>query len=267
MATVAIRPERTVDSFDGVPIHYTVQGEGAPALIFVHGWACNKNHWADQVSYFSPSYRVVTIDLAGHGASGRGREAWTMTNFGRDVQAVVDILGLDQVVLLGHSMGGAVILEAAHLMPERVAGLVGVDTFTYEGIYPWVEPNQIREAMAPFEANFVETTQKLVHNLFPANSDPALVARVAAEMSAIPPEIGLPALEALFAWDLVAALKQVQAPLCCLNAKEFLSEAARQRYAAYFEIIPVAGVGHFLMMENPPGFNRLLAEAIEKLIH
>src|SRR5688500_11487131 len=104
MTQEAIGSRQTVPSFDGVPISYTVAGKGSPALVFVHGWACNQGHWEAQVAHFSPRRQVVTLDLAGHGSSGRGRQAWSMTNFGRDVQAVVEALDLREVVLLGHSM-------------------------------------------------------------------------------------------------------------------------------------------------------------------
>ena len=187
-----------------------------------------------------------------------------MTNFGRDVQAVVEALDLRGVILLGHSMGGAVILEAARLMPERVTGLIGVDSLTYERIYPKIEPDQIESFIVPFRANFGEATRQMVPPMFLPQTDPALVERVAAEMSSTPPEVGLPAMKGLLEWDLLGALGQNRTPLRCLNTGERLSETARQRFADHFEIITMSGVGHFLMMENPEGFNRLLAETLAR---
>src|SRR4030042_643712 len=95
-------------SADGVPIHYDVRGNGAIALVFVHGWCCNRHHWDRQMSYFAPHYTVVSLDLAGHGESGCNRTRWTIPSFGQDVVAVVGQLGLEQVVLIGHSMSGPV---------------------------------------------------------------------------------------------------------------------------------------------------------------
>ena len=121
----------TVDSAlsaDGVSIHYQVQGKGKPALIFIHGWCCDRSYWDEQLSHFTQQYKVVAIDLAGHGDSGLERKAWTMEAYGEDVVAVVNKLKLQEVILVGHSMGGYVILEAARRLPERIIGLVGVDT-------------------------------------------------------------------------------------------------------------------------------------------
>jgi hypothetical protein len=76
---------------DGIPIAYSVSGDGAPALVFVHGWLCDRTYWRGQLEPFSKDHKVVAIDLAGHGESGRGtRSAFTMQSFGGDVAAVVE---------------------------------------------------------------------------------------------------------------------------------------------------------------------------------
>ena len=110
----------TAISADGLPIYYTVQGEGEPALVFVHGWCCDGGYWSEQLGRFAQRYKVVAVDLGGHGQSGLGRQTWTMEAFGEDVKSVVEKLGLTKAVLVGHSMGGKVIIEAARLMPGRV---------------------------------------------------------------------------------------------------------------------------------------------------
>src|SRR5207249_632714 len=115
---------------DGIRIVYEVQGEGrpgTPALVFIHGWSCDRSYWKGQLEPFSQRFKVVAIDLAGHGESGLGRDAWTIAAFGGDVAAVVQKLGLERVILIGHSMGGHVTAEAARRLPGRVAGLVWVD--------------------------------------------------------------------------------------------------------------------------------------------
>src|SRR5512144_68056 len=124
LALSAARPEAAVNgvvaSADGVAIHYHAEGRGSPALVFVHCWACDRHLWDAEVPVFAASHRVVTLDLAGHGESGRGRKDWTIAAYAEDVRAVVEALHLDRVVLIGHSMGGPVIVEAARKMPARV---------------------------------------------------------------------------------------------------------------------------------------------------
>src|SRR5688500_10631395 len=100
-----------VNSSDGTPIAYQITGAGAPALVFVHGWSCDRGYWAGQIEPLSRQFTVVAIDLAGHGESGLGRKNFSMESFGDDVAAVVNRLGLQRVVLIGHSMGGDVVPE------------------------------------------------------------------------------------------------------------------------------------------------------------
>lgn len=114
-------------SSDGVKISFDKQGEGEPALVFVHGWSNNRSIWDAQVSHFSKTYKVITVDLPGFGESGNNRQTWTIASFGEDVATVINKLDLDQVVLVGFSMGGPVVIETAKSVPDHVAGLVLVD--------------------------------------------------------------------------------------------------------------------------------------------
>ena len=166
-------------SDDGVAIQYQVAGLGSPVLVFVHCWCCHQSFWDAQVPYFAQKQRVVTLDLAGHGGSGADREKWTIPSFGRDVVSVVDKLDLEQMILVGHSMGGPVILEAARHMPERVIGLVGVDNFQDMG-ERWPQ-EELDKFLAAMRADFEGTTRNFVLTMFPPAADSVLVGRVAAD--------------------------------------------------------------------------------------
>jgi pimeloyl-ACP methyl ester carboxylesterase len=131
----------------------------------------------------------VRLDLAGHGASGRDRARWTMEAFGGDVAAVVEQLGLDQVVLIGHSMGGAVIVEAAPRLPDAVVGLVGADTWRDPG--PALTPQQLAEVLAPLRTEFVEAMRTFVRSMFIPASPAQLTDEIATSMSEMPPQIGV----------------------------------------------------------------------------
>src|SRR3972149_3135128 len=73
-----------VQSFDGEMISYNVYGSGDVTLLFVHGWSCDSRYWREQVPYFAKKYRVVTVDLAGHGHSGQNRKIYSQESFGQD---------------------------------------------------------------------------------------------------------------------------------------------------------------------------------------
>ncbi|MBM4130091.1 alpha/beta hydrolase [bacterium] len=257
----------TVTAPDGVAIHFTDQGQGSPALVFVHGWSCDASYWDAQVAPFAARHRVVAIDLAGHGASGQERKAYTMEAFGADVAAVLAKLDLKDAVLVGHSMGGAVIVEAALAAPDRVAGLVGVDNF--QNIELKLAPESIDVFVSTFEADFVPRVTAWVGHFFPAGADSALSAGKTADMASAPPAVGLSAMRELLHWYgnlTTARLKQLKTPLMCINAdmQPTQTEPIKALVPGY-QLRVMAGRGHFVMREDPEGFNKLLAETVGAL--
>lgn len=255
----------TARSADGVPIHYHAEGSGAPALLFVHGWSCDGSYWVDQLPYFAKSHRVVTVDLAGHGESGAGRTDWTMKAFGADVKAVMDELDLKDVVLIGHSMGGAVIVEAALAMPNRVRGLVGVDNFHTPAMT--LTQDQIDRFIGAFQNDYSTFTDGWVRSMFPENADPHLVSTVAEDMAAAPPDVAVGAMSRLLPWftgEAEGALGKLPVPIRCINSDKTVTEVdALSAIVDGYEVRLMPGYGHFLFRENPSMFNKLLEETVE----
>ena len=250
-------------STDGIPISFEAAGSGIRALVFVHGWSCDRTYWHQQVAAFADAYRVVTIDLAGHGASGAGRASWTMPSFGADVVAVADALQLRDIVLIGHSMGGDVIVEAALSLGDRVAGIVWVDT--YHRLTEPETPDQVDAFLTPFRADFVGATRSLVQHMFPSGSDAGLVEKIARAMSAAPPHVAFDTLRHAFSNEgpVMAALPRLHAPVVAINPDyRPTDEASLGRYGV--EVVIAADVGHFLMLEDPKQFNRLLAGVLAR---
>ena len=252
-------------SADGIPVAYEVHGQGNPALVLVHGWSCDRTYWREQLGHFAERHLVVAIDLAGHGESDAGRQAYTMAAFGDDVVAVVEKLGLDDLVLTGHSMGGDVIVEAALKLRERVRGLVWVDVYSTLG-----EARSravIDRFMAPFRKDFETTTRRFVGGMFLAGSDPDLVDWVVADMSAAPPEIAVDTMEHAISNDaaILAALQRLKIPIVAINPDYRPTDTqALNRHGV--TAVAMSGAGHFLMLEDPATFNRLLGEVIARFV-
>jgi len=254
----------SVASADGVMIHYEVSGKGEPALVFVHGWSCDRSYWKNQVDEFDETYKVVTVDMGGHGGSGLEREDWTLPAFGADVAAVVNKLNPGKVVLIGHSMAGAVNMEAAKLLTGRVVGLIGVDT--YQEFGPGVPPEQLAEITAPFRTDFASTMNGFARGMFAENSDSALVDWVAADMSAAPPEVAISALEFYFSSNALEMLKEANVPIRAINSDIWPTDLeTNQENAASYDLKLMPGIGHFVMQEDPVTFNRLLRETLDEL--
>lgn len=253
-------------SADNVPIAYAVYGPVTdPAVVFVHGWSCDSRYWHNQIPYFSKKYRVITVDLAGHGNSGFGRKVYTTEAFGQDVAAVLRQLDVKRAVLVGHSMGGEVILYAAKISPERVIGLVGVDTLEDLGmVYPDEVKNSIYE---PIAADFVPEVQKFVRTMFPANADKALVEAVARDMSSAPQDVALSSMKEYFKVSDPELIKDLKVPLKSVNADLWPTNVeGNKKLVLSYEMALMKGHGHFIMLEDPSQFNALLEQMINRVL-
>ena len=109
-----------------IDINFIERGTGSIPIILVHGFTCSLSDWSSQLPSLSDRYRCVAIDLPGHGDSAAPREA-TIETLANSVNYMLDKLSLDEVVLIGHSMGCRVITEMARQSRARVRGLVYVD--------------------------------------------------------------------------------------------------------------------------------------------
>lgn len=271
IAASATAESATVAAADGVPIVYEVRGEaeaGEPALVFVHCWACDRTYWRGQLDAFAADYRVVALDLAGHGESGAGRERWTIAGLGGDVQAVVEALGLERVILIGHSMGGPVSLEAARRMPGRVIGVVAVDTLHDADLdFPEAQMDQM---IAAFEADFAATVEVFVRAMYREGAEPATVDWTVRKAQAADPEAALALMRDFRNLDLPAMFSAAAVPIRAINAApevpgQMATAVETNRKYADFDAVLVPGVGHFLQLERPAELNAQLREVVEAL--
>ncbi len=255
-----------VPSADGTPIRFEVTGAGEPTLVLVHGWALDRRLWDDQVRRLAERYRVVTLDLAGHGESGGPRAQWTMAAFGQDVNAVVDAVGATQVVLVGHSMGGAVVLEAARRVPERARGVVLVDTLL--DVEERTPPEQIEGMARQLTADYKTTvTQMTTEYLFGPGTPAGVRERVLGHVTALPPDVSIALLRESWGYDPRPALREIKAKVRAVSADKFPThfEANRRHMPGYSAVI-VEGTAHYLMLEDPVRFGRALDQALGEVL-
>lgn len=252
-------------SFDNVEISYEAAGEGEPALVFVHGWSCSKGHWSAQKDYFSKKYRVVMLDLAGHGDSGKNRNKWTMEAFGKDVAAVVKKEELKKVVLIGHSMGGVIVLNAAKKLKGNVVGIVGVDNL--HDVEVKLTKEQIEEFVSPFRKDFEGKKESFFKGMFPKGTDPALIEKIFTMIKA-DPDIAITLLEEFFRRDQAGLVKETEVPIHLINADFWPSnvQAGKRQAGSSFELTLIKGVGHFPMIEVPEKFNMALENVVKSFL-
>ncbi|NJO12701.1 MAG: alpha/beta hydrolase [Gammaproteobacteria bacterium] len=258
-------------SADGVPIRYRIYSDTAeaaqrPALIFIHGWGADSTYWDAQIDYFAKRHKVVTLDLAGHGDSGILRKRWTMDAFGDDVFAVAQRLPDQQLVLIGHSMGGAVALQAARRLGERVIGIIGADAFQNMANPP-APAQALQRRLEPFRSDFQTAMRDYVaRNFFRSSADPELVRRIAEDLASAQPGVVLGSIIAMNEMNYAAAVADVEVPLVAINSDIGPTDAERIRiHAPTFRLKIMRGIGHFVMIEDPLRFNALLDETLGEL--
>jgi pimeloyl-ACP methyl ester carboxylesterase len=253
---------------DGLDIVCESRGAGDTALVFLHGWCGDRLWWKHQADAFAKDYRVVTVDQAGHGESGKGRKEWTIDAFAADAQAVVKHLGLKRVILVGHSMGGPVALAAAKRMPGTVVAVVGVDTLHNADFR--LPEEEVKARLEFFENDFKGAMRFALGGMLPEDVDPDLKEWLAGRAEKQDPKVAIGIVHQLALLDLRPLLKDAGVPVRCINAApkaaQFAAptDADANRKYADFQVVIMEKVGHFPMLERPEEFNAKLRDVLKE---
>jgi len=256
---------------DGAEIHYNEYGEGGATLLFVHGAYIDQTYWDAQVKYFKDDYKVVTMDLPGHGQSGKGRKYWSLDNFAGDVYAVVRRLGLKNVILIGHSMAGDINLIEATSHPKNIIGFIGIDNFK-QAATPMPEKfEQQRNAIeAALKTDFAGTNENFARTMLVSAETPAAITdRVAKDFRNAYQPMGKVITPELF--DIYKRerklLPKMRLKLHLINVDNTpTDEKPLQKFCSSgYDIRFIHGTSHYPMIENPTAFNRLLQSTIEDI--
>lgn len=263
LSAAALAGVRTgsVAAGDGVRIVYDVRGKGAATLLFIHCWSCDRSYWRNQADVFADRYRVVTLDLGGHGESGKDRKNWTVLGLAGDVRAVAEKLKLKRVILVGHSMGGPVALEAARLLRGRVIGVIAVDTLHNA---EQQMPAQVAQSIADkLKADFAGSIGSFMGSMFAKSSDPAVRDWVEKKVRAANVEVATALMLDFPNIDQRKLFAAAGVPIRAINAKPPGAPAttveANRKYADYDAVL-MDDVGHFIQLERPKEFNEHLAK-------
>jgi pimeloyl-ACP methyl ester carboxylesterase len=267
----------------GIRLFYERQGHGNPPLVFVHGIACSHDDWQPQVDFFCTRQSVITCDLPGHGASEGDPERCAIETFGADISALLSALDLPPAILIGHSMGCRVVLQAYLDAPQQVAGLILVEGSRVSTGDRQVAEHTVRQMLE--SVGYTTILRRLFNDMFLEGSNPALKEPILNRALAVPEEIGAALLPRFFGWDaehMDTALAQIAVPVLILQSTYINTERVRiplqpgattpwfelmRQHVPTAQIEIVSGVGHFAMLEAPEAVNQIMATFIAKVAH
>ena len=247
---------------DGIALHYEVASGSAQSYLFVHGWTCNRRHFAPQAKHFiAKGHTVVSVDLRGHGASTVPEgTSITIADFTADLAAVIDAAGLDKPIAVGHSMGGLTVLNLAAEHGDRLGGIVMVDP----------APMELSEELAQLLDDVVgamkagDQTQQgafISERLFLPTDDADEKQRVRAEMLATPVHVAIAAMASIRAFDGAGVASRCRVPAMHIAAAVPLTPHARMEGMLEGVVsAQTVGAGHFNQLLVPVQVNDMVEQ-------
>lgn len=240
---------------DGVALYYEEAGKGAPPILLVHGFVGDRTQLAPQFEHFQARHRVVAVDRRGHGRSDKPVREYTHELFADDLAWMCDQLGLDQPVIVVHSLGGLG-LEIARRHPHLPGALVLLDP-------PFFPPDDLQAmfegALEGFRSpSYREVLRQIASSLFAPDSDEAWKARMLDAMATVPQHVMVSSWQAFLSQDVAAAAAACRVPLLCI-ASVFPADLARLR-ALCPQLVDgkAVGAGHWPQIDVPDQVNAMI---------
>jgi pimeloyl-ACP methyl ester carboxylesterase len=271
---------RYLETRDGAKIYYEDHGAGPP-IVLVHGWMCSSKFWQKNVIELAKEFRVVTLDLRGHGNSSKGLTGHTITHYARDVREIIEHLGLQAVLLVGWSLGGPVVLSYYEQYSKdarlKALGLVDATPFPFNpaGWNSHALKNYNYDGMHRTFADYTANPRKFViaftTRMFKQGPSVADMDWVVAEMMKTPPWIAEAVYSDFLMSDYAKSLPEIRVPAIVFGANSdvFCNGIAMGKAIAdqvpQGTFIPFEDAGHILFYEQPQKFNTALTDFVKAL--
>lgn len=277
--------EHQIEAPDGGSLHLLERGSGRP-LLLIHGVTLQAGVWAPQLHMLADRYRVLAMDVRGHGRSRAGSDGFGRKVAARDVAAVLRHFDLHDTVIVGHSMGGMILMEFAGDFPDevaqRVAGLVFMDTAVHQLLPRAALPVAQalgRRVRSRFEAGRRiperpigddDVSWMMARMAFGSRPSAQAVDQVRRYLEEVPQSTSLPSWIDLLDHDARDALQATRTPsMVLVGSRDLLTPVYAARRIASFlpgsrlEVLPRAG--HQLMQERPAEVAGLLDDFVAGL--
>ena len=247
---------------DDVRLYYESEGTGAP-LVFVHGLGSSTRDWYEQIGPFAEHYRVIRVDLRGHGRSDRPEGPYHMATFARDVAVLLRRLDAAPAHVVGLSMGGMVALQLAADAPRLVRSLVVVNSAADTRLHTWKDVWFYLSRRAAVQVLGMRRVGQLIARRLFVRPEQADLRREFVRRWAQNDRQGyLWSVDAIMGWSVTDRLSSITAPTLLVSSEhDYTPVSEKNRMAATMpraDLAVVEDARHALPVERPEAFNALV---------
>jgi non-heme chloroperoxidase len=241
---------------DGIILHYAAQGDPrSPAIVLLHGYSDSWPSYRPLMTALSAGHRVIALSMRGHGESSKPESGYSISAFAADVIAAMDVLGIGEATVVGHSMGSLIAARVAMMHPERVTRLVLIGAFATLNGNAVVEAfwrDEVAHLSDPVDPDFARSFQMAS---LAGPVDPRLIDGAVAESLRLPASVWKGVLRALLDDNHTNRLREIRVPaLIIWGDRDVFSDRAEQERLAHeipdARLVIHAGVGHAPHWEN-----------------
>ncbi|MEM1584192.1 MAG: alpha/beta hydrolase [Nitrososphaerota archaeon] len=262
-------------------IYYEVYGEGRP-LMLIHGAWASHEWWRMQIPEFSKKYKVIAIDVRGHGKSARLEKPTTVQKLAEDVDKVLNTLGISEIVLVGWSMGGMLSTQYYFEHPEKVKGLVLISSRLHKRPRMLIEAylRTIREMFtlfmdfADFEGfeslKYEDEVKKEVQKMFSSSTDPEIIRWAIEDLTKNRRRDYINIVKTLAKYDASDKLHMIKVPMLIIvgdkderTPPEFAKKIHEK--VPHSKLIIIEGYGHYMLIERPDIVNKEIIDFLQSI--
>jgi sigma-B regulation protein RsbQ len=243
-------------------INYSITGSGDTTLLFIHGWNISQQYWSNQVEKLAGRFKIVTLDLPGHGLSPKVNSYQTPEAMVQEITKLIFQENLETIVVIGHSLGGELALLLWTQVPQKIVGIIGVDNF--KDIQFKITP-QFQKGFDDYFKKFQHDYSNMAEQFARENirsTDSLVVQRIVRDYRSADPKVALTIFKAMMPTyeNDKAILKALPFPLHIIASDyEPSNEEALGAYSkSGYWIEWINHAGHFPMVEQPEQFQQAM---------
>jgi pimeloyl-ACP methyl ester carboxylesterase len=273
-------PRRVFVTSDGVQLSYIRQGSGRP-IVLIHGWSQCAEQFKHQIEPLSARFDIIAIDQRSHGESQKVSYGLKISRLSKDLHELLTELNLNDVALLGHSMGSAVIWSYIDLFgPERLSKIILVDQSPFLTSDPHWTQQELEDAGAISTAQQVfdtvaalrskeaeQVTRQMIDGMVTKHATSEIREWIVQCTLKMPRDLAATLVYNLLHTDWRDLVPRIKLPTLIISGRaSFIPWKSqdwihRQIQGSQFEVFEEAdGGAHFMFIENPQKFNRLIVE-------